>query len=297
MDTQTLLWIDLRFRRSTSDLFSQLREHYPTHRVEESSTISATIQRIAPHLLCFDYDYPDAVGLKALQQTKIQHPSLPILMLTEYHSEPLAVWAFRTRVWDYLVKPVKAEEVLRLIVELAKLMNRQKNQAARNHPFPLHPIPMEVRYGHKNGDERALLPAISYVEAHYPEKIALEEIARLCGMGLFHFSRAFKRIRGMTFQEFLLQHRIGKALKLLRNPRSNVTEVAFAVGFNDLSHFARMFRRYVGLCPSKYRLGNGVTPSQLFINTSPPLTAPPGAGQGGDEGEGDNPPIIPPLPR
>jgi AraC-like DNA-binding protein len=52
----------------------------------------------------------------------------------------------------------------------------------------------------------------------------------------------------------------------LRNPRASVTDIAFAVGFNDLSHFARMFRRYVGLCPSKYRKGNG-----SFNNPIPPV--------------------------
>lgn len=257
METPTMLWVDLRFKRLPSDLYAGVCDRYVTHRVDESTTITSTIQQVAPHLLCFDYDYPDAGGLKALQQTKIYHPSLPILMLTDYHSEALAVWAFRTRVWDYLVKPVQPEEVLRRVTELSKLLTLRESRVARTHPFPIHPIPIEVRWSQGNGSERGLLPAVAYVEAHYPEKIALEEMARLCGMGAFQFSRAFKKVRGITFREFLLQHRIGKALKLLRNPRAEVTDVAFAVGFNDLSHFARMFRRYAGLCPSKYRRGNG----------------------------------------
>jgi AraC-like DNA-binding protein len=178
-------------------------------------------------------------------------------MLTDYHSEPLAVWAFRTRVWDYLIKPLKPEEVIRRVTELFKLLSAGHSRETRIPQSSVHPLPLEVRWSQGNGSDRAILPVVSYVEVHYPEKITLEEMARLCGLGPFQFSRLFKRLKGVTFQEFLLQHRIGKALMLLRNPRASVTDIAFAVGFNDLSHFARMFRRYVGLCPSKYRRGNG----------------------------------------
>ncbi len=92
--------------------------------------------------------------------------------------------------------------------------------------------------------------------------------ASLCSLGLFQFSRAFKRERGMTFQEYITRSRIRQAATLLRHLYAPVTDV----GFNDLSHFSRTFRRYVGIRPSEYRHG-----------TWPP--APPcwrWSGQGGD---------------
>jgi AraC-like DNA-binding protein len=95
--------------------------------------------------------------------------------------------------------------------------------------------------------------AISFVEENLAEKISLREVAQMCGLGRFQFSRAFKQDLGTTFREFLIQRRVSRALQLFGNRKASVTEVAFAAGFNDLSYFARVFRRFVGVSPSLYR--------------------------------------------
>ena len=82
------------------------------------------IRRVAPQILCFEYDYPDLKGLRTLQKTKHQFPSLPVLMVTEYHSESLAVWAFRAGIWDYLVKPVAVEDILCRLDILSNIVER-----------------------------------------------------------------------------------------------------------------------------------------------------------------------------
>ena len=73
-------------------------------------------------------------------------------------------------------------------------------------------------------------------------------------MGTFQFSRAFKREHGLTFREFLVRYRIDKARESLKNPRIRVLDSAFVAGFKDPSYFARLFKRYVGVPPSQYRL-------------------------------------------
>jgi DNA-binding NarL/FixJ family response regulator len=57
---------------------------------ERLAAVPETIRKTSPKLLCFEYDYPELSGLRALQQAKRDHAGLPILMLTEYHSEALA---------------------------------------------------------------------------------------------------------------------------------------------------------------------------------------------------------------
>ncbi len=95
---------------------------------------------------------------------------------------------------------------------------------------------------------------LSLINNHFQGKITLEEVARHCGMGVFQFSRAFKRERGLTFREFLVRYRIDQARKSPKNPRITVLDSAFIAGFNDPSYFARLFKRYVGVSPSQYRL-------------------------------------------
>lgn len=69
------------------------------------------------------------------------------------------------------------------------------------------------------------------------------------------FSRVFKKEHGNTFCDYLLKFRIGKACDSLADPSVQVKTVAFEVGFNDLSYFARTFRRYTGVTPSTYQQG------------------------------------------
>lgn len=210
-----------------------------------------------PIAACFQYDYPDLDGLSSLRDTKQAVPSIPLLMVTQAHSEHLAVWAFRARVWDYFVQPFDITRFLEVsdtlysmrLPEKAKAINRTVAEI-QNH------IPPEARL-HCSGavnDNALLQRAISYIDLNLHNKIAQADVAELCGLSGFQFSRFFKRMTEITFQEYLLKRRISEAMRLLDNPKVSITDVCFTVGFRDLSYFTRTFQRYVGKPPSRYRL-------------------------------------------
>ncbi|MEO6986705.1 MAG: AraC family transcriptional regulator [Paralcaligenes sp.] len=105
------------------------------------------------------------------------------------------------------------------------------------------------------------LSAREFVKTHFAETIRLSVVAAHCHMSESEFSRVFKKEHGHTFYEHLLKFRIGRACELLADASVQVKSVAFAVGFNDLSYFARTFRRYTGVTPSTYqqaRAANGL---------------------------------------
>ncbi len=78
--------------------------------------------------------------------------------------------------------------------------------------------------------------------------------AKLCDLSRFQFSRNFKKEQGLTFRDFVVRVRVERAAELMRqSPHLSVTEAAFVVGFNDVSHFSRMFRRQLGVLPSQFR--------------------------------------------
>jgi AraC-like DNA-binding protein len=101
--------------------------------------------------------------------------------------------------------------------------------------------------------KQAILKARRYVEAHLEEKIAEKILASYCGLSPAYFSRTFKRVTGLSFSAFLPQARIKRAMQLLAHESLTVTQVCAQAGFGNVSHFAVMFRRYVGVSPSIYR--------------------------------------------
>ncbi|WP_458527130.1 helix-turn-helix domain-containing protein [Onishia taeanensis] len=216
------------------------------------------IMRARPPIAAiFQYDFPDQQGLADLRQTKQDIASVPLLMMTQAHSEPLAVWAFRSRVWDYFVHPVDLPRLLEVMATLRRVrLPARTGKDSRQTLDIRNTIPPEarLRFTCQGNDQSQLERAIAFVDQNLHRKIAQAEVADLCGLSTFQFSRLFKRLTGATFQEYLVHRRIAEAMRLLANPKVSITDVCFTVGFRDLSYFTRTFQRYVGKTPSRYRL-------------------------------------------
>ena len=249
---QRFLWVDLRVASAEASVCEELATAFQGIKLSEPMVIGEAITVHRPSFICFEFDQPDRRRLQALQATKLYFPPLPILMLTEAHSEALATWSFRSRVWDYLVKPVTFDELAWRARALYRLAETTGAPGERRNLFPSQPVPVGERVG-RSMPRTATTAAIDYVHAHLEKRILLTTAASLCHLSVSEFSRVFKREQGLTFCDFLLRSRVAKARELLASPGATVSEVAFAVGFNDLSYFTRIFRRYTGAPASEYR--------------------------------------------
>jgi AraC-like DNA-binding protein len=218
-------------------------------------SIDEAIARERPSVLVFEFDYPDPLGLSELQHTKRTFPSLPVLMLTEQHCESLAVWAFRSGARDYVTKPVEPAQLATLVGPLvAQVGGRHgERRTPRSNWMRPPPLPAEARVCARGSQRKETAAAQRFVDGHLHERIRLEEMARLCGMNLFQFSRLFKAEQGLTFRDYLLQARVRRAAELLRNAQASVADIAHAAGFRDPPYFARMFRKVMGTTPTEYR--------------------------------------------
>jgi YesN/AraC family two-component response regulator len=253
MKDSGFLWIDLRRDTSRISHFMLLSKEWLIFRVSTGEEIAEKIKLTFPHFLCFEFDYPDLEGLRAIKRTKLAFPFLPILMITHYHSEELAVWAFRARVWDYMVHPLSLEEIVLRLETLLRIRNEPNSPASRTMYSSKEFIPIELRFCANAVKQGTTLPAISYIEKNFGETVRVKSLADLCSMTAAQFSLRFKRENGVSIRDYLIQFRINKAKQMLENPYSSVTDIAFAVGFNDLSHFTRLFKRYSGSLPSHYK--------------------------------------------
>jgi YesN/AraC family two-component response regulator len=246
-----LVWVDFR-QVCESSVVERLGEKFALARVRHIGEIRVLIAEKRWDFLIFDYDFPDLPRLKALQQIKSDYPHLPILMLTKRHSESLAVWAFRSGVRDYIVKPVREADLIRSCVNLRSVKSRGVERRREN-LMPKPSVPRNARIDCTPRSVSGLGRALEYLHSHFHERVSLDMVASLCALNRFEFSRAFRNHFGITFREYLLQYRIRKAIGMLENPNVRIADVAYLVGFNDLSHFSRVFRKYIGMTPSEHR--------------------------------------------
>ena len=249
----SFLWVNLT-REARTVLDQSAGGAFDVRRVREPTQIPGAIQVHAPQFLCFEFDEPDAPGIAVLAHTRRAHPSLPVLMITGGHSEAVALWALRIRVWDLLVKPVSSGELSQRLTALIELTRQAGRGPARAIRFPSQGSEATA-VPDGPGRHSRTHPAITHVATHFERKIALEDVAALCRLSPTQFCRAFRKEQGASFGQHLLRYRLEQARERLAHSGALAKEVAYAVGFNDLSYFAWAFKRQIGVCPSEYRAG------------------------------------------
>jgi AraC-like DNA-binding protein/ligand-binding sensor protein len=92
-----------------------------------------------------------------------------------------------------------------------------------------------------------------FISQNQDNALCLATVAKAVNTSTFYFCKLFKRTTGLTFTEYLARVRIEKAKTLLLDPNRRVSEVAYDVGFQSLTHFNRVFRKLVGQSPTSYR--------------------------------------------
>ena len=105
-----------------------------------------------------------------------------------------------------------------------------------------------------NGAESVRIwKARNFIDAHSSEELSLGKVARAANTSANYFSEKFKEATGTNFVKYVARKRFEKAEALLRNVDMRVSEIAFAVGFQSLSQFNRVFKKFAGKSPTEYR--------------------------------------------
>jgi len=102
-------------------------------------------------------------------------------------------------------------------------------------------------------DRRRAVEAALWLDSRCHEAIDLDAAARQAGTSPFHFLRVFSRVLGVTPHQYLVRARLRRAARLLADEERPITDVAFEVGFGDLSNFVRTFHRAAGVSPRGFR--------------------------------------------
>lgn len=136
---------------------------------------------------------------------------------------------------------IKAD-VLKLLVLLGRYFQLNAESSGNNAIFDRH--------------RDAIMQALAYVDTNYTEDIRIEDVIRVAMMSRSYFCYLFKNITGKTLVEYLNDLRINRATELLKNSDEMIMQVCFDSGFNNISHFNRVFKSNMGISPRQYRAAN-----------------------------------------
>lgn len=109
----------------------------------------------------------------------------------------------------------------------------------------------KIFYLKNNNINPIISKSLRYVEENYNKKILIEEVAKYTCVSKYYFEHIFKKEMGITFIEYLNYFRISRAKKMMLCSR-DITSVCFDVGYNNLSHFYKNFKKFTGTTPKSY---------------------------------------------
>jgi len=196
------------------------------------------IKQLEPDLVFTDIKMPRMDGLKMIQNLRESGLKTNIVILTAYSEFEYAKAAIKHGVSEYLLKPVTAEELIRVIdLHAEKITDDIKIQASDALP-EYSPVIEAV---------------VNMIKLNYNQKISLSEFAeRLC-ISVPYLSASFSKETGTAFSIYLRNYRIERAKVLLDNSNCNIYEIAYRTGFDDSQYFCRCFKKVTGQSASSYR--------------------------------------------
>jgi len=105
----------------------------------------------------------------------------------------------------------------------------------------------------ENSEPSIITRAKEFIQQNQAEELSLGLVAKAVNTSTFYFCKMFKKATGLHFTEYVSRVRIEKARNLLLNPNLRISEIAYDVGFQSLTHFNRVFKRVIGQSPTEYR--------------------------------------------
>lgn len=202
-------------------------------------------------LVLIDCGFDDETGLSLVREIKINHPGIPVMLLTDAGSEETAVKAFRLGVRDYIKKPIG---MLELRDNVAKFLFVKRTFWRKGHPYigEKHENVAKLSRSAQNDLSPNLLRVVRFIKDNLSQDISADRMAQEAGLSKYHFCREFKKATGLPPMHFLALMRIKRSKEYLRK-NLPVSTIAMKVGFNDLSTFNRHFKKFTGQTPTAYR--------------------------------------------
>lgn len=204
------------------------------------------IEKEKPHIVFTDISMPNMDGLTMLASLKSQYSHMQVSILTGYRDFDYAQKAISLGVCRFLLKPSKMDELEEameaMLGRLKELPDLPEMQEKEEHEILDSPSSNFI-----------VNNALAYIEEHYKEKLKLADVADHTYVSQWHLSKLLNRQTGQSFSDILNKIRIDRAKELLKDPSLRIGDIAEEVGFQDIAHFSRVFKKTEGISANEYR--------------------------------------------
>ena len=233
------------------------------------------IREKKPDILISDICMPGIDGLTMIAGMKSEFGHMQITILTGFRDFDYAQQAIRLGVTRFLLKPSKMdelEEAVRVMIENLEKQGITGKEDGTDEGVGENTPKAEGNREGEEGKEKAepsegkegeetdspascfiVKNALAYIEENYREKLKLSDVADQIYVSQWHLSKLLNKHTGQNFSEILNTIRIEKAKELLKDPSLRIGDIAEEVGFLDVAHFSRVFKKQAGISANEYR--------------------------------------------
>lgn len=209
-----------------------------------ATTGSAAIRAHAPDIIFTDIKMPDSDGMTMLAGLRSEFPDMQITVLTGHRDFEYAQKAVRLGVTRLLLKPSRMDEINEamhtMVGNLSKVPETNRQETG-------------LMEDQRCANSFIVQQALTFIEKHHAEKFTLQEIAEHCYVSQWHLSKLLNKHTSRSFYELLNTARIRGAKKLLEDPSLKISDICDRVGYADIGHFSRVFKKLVGVSANEYR--------------------------------------------
>lgn len=193
-----------------------------------------------PQIMLLDIQMPVMNGIEVMKEASKAGILPRTIILSGYDDFKYAQQAIRYGVEEYVLKPCRSTEIMRLINKIIDEISGEEQQE-------------EISEISSNA---IVSQAVEYMHEYYNEPITLVDVAEKVGISSGYLSTLFTQNLGTGFIETLNEIRVERACVYLRQNQMKTYEVAFKVGFRDEKYFSRIFKKVTGKTPSEYKKGD-----------------------------------------
>jgi len=206
---------------------------------------------VIPNLIVSDLMMPGMDGLQLTEKLKADERTchIPVILLTAKNDQPSRLEGLKTGADDYLTKPFSRDE---LLVRINNLIQQRKLLAERFRERILVPI---TAADVVSLDDRFLQKIRAIVEANMSDaSFSVEQLAEQAHLNRTQLLRKLKGLTGLSPTDFIKDLRLKKAADMIRQHADTITQIGYAVGFNDQSYFTKCFEKQFGTTPREYSM-------------------------------------------
>lgn len=218
---------------------------------DEAQKGGQIIREHKPDILFTDIKMPNMDGLTMIAGLVGEFPAMQIAVLTGYRDFDYAKRALNLGVARFLLKPSKMKEIDEALLAMTtKLQSMQMPSAT---PEDATDDVADSNEGNEPANNFIIKSALKYIEEHFAEHLTLGELSEQVFVSQWYLSKLLNKYTEQSFNDLLNHTRIKRAKQLLKDPSLKIYDIATLVGFGDVTHFSRIFKKLETIAPNEYR--------------------------------------------